>query len=128
MGITDDARPHLEKADEYLRAAHLVLAAGLANAACSLAVTSGINASDVICLLSIGRTSKGERHDAAVSALRRSGPVGDTLAPTLERLLAKKTKSQYSPASVSRADAEDATKRSTRLFEAAQELFRSTPR
>ena len=127
MRVTDAARPHLEKAEEYLRAAELVSRAGYVNAACSLAVTSGINSKDVICLLSVGRTDKPDRHGSAIVELRRSGPTGSAMASTFERLLSQKTKSQYSAAWIRPADAADAVKRADRLFAAAQELFRASP-
>lgn len=123
----DRAHPHLQKAEEYLTATRLTAQSGLSNAACSLAITSGINSKDVICLLSVGYSDKSVNHDSAVAELRRSGPVGAAMAPTLDRLLSEKTKSQYSPASVTRTDADDAEKRAARLFEAATVLFGSTP-
>lgn len=126
MSTRSDARPHLDKAEEYLESARLVLAHGSYNAACSLAVTSGINSKDVICLLSVGHTNKSDNHDKAVEELRRSGPVGQGVAPTMGKLLSKKTKSQYLGPSVTVADADAAVKRAERLFGVAKELFNST--
>lgn len=128
MSRRDQARAHLDKAAEYLDAARVVLDHGFHNATCSLAVTSGINAKDAICLLSVGHSDKSDQHDAAIAELRKSGPVGAALAPTLDRLLSKKAKSQYSSISMTPSDAEDATKRAARLFDAATDLYRSMPR
>lgn len=128
MTRKDEARPHLEKAQELLDAARLVLEYGHNNAACSLSVTAGINSKDVVCILSTGRTDKSDSHDKAVEDLSKSGPAGAHAAPTLKRLLTKKTKSQYSAPSVTQSDAEQCVKQAGRLVDDAKELFNSTPR
>jgi hypothetical protein len=128
MTRKDEARPHLEKAQEYLDAARLALEHGYNNAACSLSVTAGINSKDVVCILSVGYSDRGDSHDKAVEDLSKSGPTGAQSAPTLKRLLAKKTKSQYSAPSVTQSDAEQCVKQAGRIFDDAKELFNSTPR
>ncbi len=128
MSRKDEARPHLAKAEEYVDAAGLVMEYGRYNAACSLAVTAGINSKDVICILSVGYTDKSDNHGKAVDDLRKSGPIGKRMTETLRKLLGQKTKSQYSPASVSATDADAAVKRAERLFDAAKELFSTTAR
>lgn len=126
MTVKRDARPHLDKATEYLDAARIVLAEGYYNPAVSLAVTAGINSNDVICILSVGHTDRSDNHDKAVDKLRKSGPTGKKMADTLGRLLGKKTKSQYSSGSVSATDANDAVTRAGRLVDAARDLFNAT--
>jgi len=128
MTRKDDARPHLDKAEEYLQAAMIVAQDHRYNAACSLAVTSAINAKDVICILSVGFTDKSDSHDKAVAELRKSGPIGAQIAPTFSKLLSRKTKAQYSAPSVGVSDALDAVKRAERVFAVAKELYDSTPR
>jgi len=123
----DAARAHVTKAEEYLDAARIVLDHEYCNATCSLAVISGINAKDAICILSVGFTGKSDDHARAAAELRQSGAIGARLAPTLSRLLSVKAKSQYSAPSVTAADASDAVKRAERLITAARELLTSTP-
>lgn len=124
MSSVDEARQHVQKAEEYLRSARLVLTEGFTNAACSLAITSGINSKDAICLGSLGLTSKSDDHGRAVDELRRSGATGASMAPTLSRLLAKKSKSQYASTSISLTDAQDAVRRAERLWDAARDVLR----
>ena len=115
-------RQHLNKADEFLAAARLGLDAGLANAAASNAVLSGINSKDAICLALTSRTSKSQNHLQAVDELRRAGRSGKNLAPILQRLLQLKSRAQYENDSVSLRDATSAVVWATRLFEAACEV------
>ena len=77
MSRSLQVRQHLNKADEFLAAARLGLDAGLANAAASNAVLSGINSKDAICLALTSRTSKSQNHLQAVEELRRAGRSGD---------------------------------------------------
>ena len=115
-------RQHLNKADEFLAAARLGLDAGLANAAASNAVLSGINSKDAICLALTSRTSKSQNHLQAVEELRRAGRSGKNLAPVLQRLLQLKSRAQYENDSVSLRDATSAVAWANRLFEAACEV------
>jgi HEPN domain-containing protein len=110
MGALDDARSHLIKAKEFLDAARANLAAERFNAATSDAVVSGINSKDAICLRLTGRTGKTDSHQSAVAELKVSGREGADLAPTLDRLLKLKTRSQYETISVARRDAENASR------------------
>lgn len=127
MSPREQARLHVAKAEEYWVAARTVWAEGHVNATCSLAVTSGINSKDAICLLTVGRTGKSDDHRTAVDELRKSGPQGAALAPTLGRLLSKKSISQYASASLTRRDAEEALSRAERLLKSAHEALRSRP-
>lgn len=126
MSRKEEARPHLNRAEEYLDAARLILKHHHNNAACSLAVTSGINSKDVVCILSVAYADKSDNHAKAAEDLKKSGPVGAKMAPTLRRLLGGKSKVQYSPTSVTATDAEQAVTRAGRLFDDAKELFSST--
>ena len=122
MSRSLQVRQHLNKADEFLAAARLGLDAGLANAAASNAVLSGINSKDAICLALTSRTSKSQDHLQAVDELRRAGRSGKNLAPVLQRLLQLKSRAQYENDSVSLRDATSAVVWATRLFEAACEV------
>ena len=122
MSRSLQVRQHLNKADEFLAAARLGLDAGLANAAASNAVLSGINSKDAICLALTSRTSKSQDHLQAVEELRRAGRSGKNLAPILQRLLQLKSRAQYENDSVSLRDATSAVAWATRLFEAACEV------
>jgi hypothetical protein len=115
-----DARIHLAKAKEFLQAAEFNRDLALYNAATSDAVISGINSKDAICLALTGRTGKGDNHLEAVPELRRAGPAGAELAPTLSRLLKLKSKSQYTPQSVAAGDANKAIEWAERLLTAAE--------
>lgn len=126
MTPKQDARRHLDKAEEYAAAARVVLDLGHVNAACSLAVTAGINAKDAVCLLTVGYTDKADDHTKAVNELRRSGTTGRAMAETLRRLLGSKTKSQYSSSSINAKDAHDAVTRTGRLVDVAKEAFAAT--
>lgn len=124
MTARREAELHLAKSREFLQAARIVLEHGLANAACSLAITSGINSKDVVCLMTTGVSLKSDDHARAVEELRRSGNEGGAMAPTLSRLLTKKSKSQYASQAVSRTDADEAIRRASRLHASAQECLR----
>ena len=63
--------------------------------------------------------------DKAVADLKKSGPVGAKMAPTLNRLLSKKAKSQYAAPSVTAQDANDAVKQAERFYYEAKLLFTS---
>ena len=119
----DHAQRHLSKAREFLEAAEASRDLELYNAATSDAVISAINSKDAICLTLTGRTNKGENHNEAVSELRRAGPAGAVLAPTLSRLFKLKTKSQYSPVSVTPSDAGRAVQWAQRLITGAEDVF-----
>lgn len=125
MSALQDARAHLRKAREFLEAATINRELELFDAATSAAVISGINSKDAICLRLAGVAHKSEDHMAAVSELKAVGPAGAALAPTLNRLLRLKTKSQYAAASVAAADAAKAVDWAARLLEVAEEVVSS---
>jgi hypothetical protein len=120
-----EAELHLAKSREFLEAARIVLEHGLVNAACSLAIISGINSKDVVCVISTGASLKSDDHRRAVEELRRSGRVGGSMAPTLSRLLAQKSRSQYASRAINHTDAEDALRRAARLHASADDCLRT---
>ncbi len=123
MGALDDARSHLIKAAEFLAAARANLTADRFNAATSDAVVSGINSKDAICLKLTGRTAQTDNHHSAVAELKGSGREGADLAPTLDRLLKLKTRSQYQTISVARSDAENAARWAEKLEDGARRII-----
>jgi len=125
MTALGDARLHLGKAEEFLRAAEINLDLDLFNAATSDSVISGINSKDAVCLKLTGSTRKGDNHHEAVDELKRAGKAGSALAPTLSRLLRLKTKSQYQSMSVARQDAQNAVEWARRLLEGATTIVNS---
>lgn len=124
MTVTETARRHLDKAEEFLTEAHSSMRGGRPNVAASNAVIAGINAKDAICLALVGETSKSSDHRSAVGELRRAGSVGTDLSVTLDRLLKIKTKSQYQSVSVGAKDAEVAVRYADRMVEGARQVLR----
>ena len=122
MNALDEAKAHLEKAREFLEAAHLSNDLELYNAATSNAVVAGINSKDAICLKLTGRTAKTENHQEALAELRATGVKGRDLEPTLARLLKLKAKSQYQSAPVAAADAAKAVEWAGRMVDGATEV------
>ena len=122
MTPLEAARGHLTKAQEFLAEATSALANGHANVATSNAIIAGINAKDTICLVLVGKTAKAEDHRQAVGELRKAGKIGADLAPTLDRLLKSKTKSQYQSSSMAMKDAESAVNQATRLVDEASRV------
>jgi hypothetical protein len=116
------ARGHVAKAQEFLSEAEAALRNGHPNVATSNAVIAGINAKDAICLVLVGATSKAADHSQAVPELRKAGKAGALLAPTLDRLLKPKTKSQYQSISVSTKDAVFAVRQAGKLVAEAAKL------
>jgi hypothetical protein len=113
---------HLAKAREFLEAAEASRNRKLYNAATSDAIISAINSKDAICLALTGRTSKSDNHADAVPELKRAGPAGADLSPTLNRLLKLKTKSQYAPLSVAPSSANKAVEWAQRMFTGARDV------
>ena len=122
MRSLDEAKAHLEKAEEFLVAAVHNHDLGLYSAATSDAVVSGINAKDAICLKLTGSTRKADDHTAAVAELRRAGREGAQLAQTLDRLLKLKSKAQYQTSAIPARDADHALRWAGKLSEAARRI------
>ncbi len=127
MTPLETARGHLAKAEEFLAEAKSALANEHADAATSNAVIAGINAKDAICLVLTGKTAKADDHRPAVVELRQAGKIGAELAPTLDRLLKPKTKSQYQSLSIAIKDAEAAAGHAARLVDAATRTVPAPP-
>lgn len=125
MTAAADARAHLMKAREFLEAAEVELAGALYTASTSSSVLAGINAKDVICLRTTGRTGKSDDHRSAVVELAASGPAGRDLESTFRRLIALKTRSQYTAGPMSAADAQKAFGWATRMAQAAADAMAS---
>jgi hypothetical protein len=114
-----DAKAHLDKAREFLESARDEYDFERYNAAVSLAVTSGINSKDAICLKTTRKTSKTENHNEAVRELKMSGPDGASLETTFRRLLGLKPKSQYQATPVSASNARDAVGWAQKMYDVA---------
>ena len=125
MGIPPETAGHLAKAAEFLEVARAALERDLYSGAASNAVTAGINAKDVICLVETGKTSKSDDHQQAVDELRHSGRRGEELASTLKRLIALKPKAQYRPVPVTAAEARHAVEWAARMLAAARDVMPS---
>lgn len=125
MSALCDAQLHLAKAEEFLTAAEVSRDLELFNAATSDAVVSGINSKDALCLKLTGKTVKSDNHTAAVAELKKAGPAGAKLAPTLQRLLKLKTRSQYQTMTIARQDATVAVDWARNLYEGARTVVQS---
>lgn len=122
MSALEDARAHLAKAREFLRAAEFGNDLEQYNVAASNAVISGINSKDAVCLRLTGKTEKSDAHQQAVAELKNSGPAGAGLATTFSRLLKLKTKAQYQTNSVAAADAAKTIEWAERMLEVAEQV------
>lgn len=116
------ARAYVSKADEYLAAAANELAAGRSIAAPSLAIHAAINAADAVTGRRMGRRAAGQDHDHVLSLLREAGKDGAEVEKELARLLPLKTKTEYEPDEVPRAEAARAVERARRCVEVARRL------
>ncbi|GIG35902.1 DNA-binding protein [Cellulomonas pakistanensis] len=125
MTALSDARAHLAKAREFLEAAEVELSGELYTAAASSAVLAGINAKDVICLRTTGRTGKADDHRAAAAELAASSSVGRGLEPTFRRLIAMKTRAQYTAGPMGAADAHRAVSWAERMVQSAADVVAS---
>lgn len=73
-----------------------------------------------------GRTEKSDDHKSAVPEFRKARREAAELAPTLDRLLSLKTKSQYQSVSVSAKEARDAVKYAQKLYDGAVRILGSS--
>jgi hypothetical protein len=125
MTALTDARAHLAKAREFLEAADVELSGALYSAATSSSVLAGINAKDAICLRTTGRTGKADDHRSAVAELAASGPAGRDLESTFRRLVALKSRAQYTAGPVGATDAHKALTWAIRMVQAAADVTAS---
>lgn len=116
------ARAYVSKAEEYLSAAAAELNAGRTIASTSLAIHAGINASDAVTGVRLGRRAAGQDHDEVLVLLRTAGPDGQAVAKDLMRLLPMKTKAEYEPDDIPRSDAVKAVDRAHRIVEVARRV------
>ncbi|MGH9024472.1 MAG: HEPN domain-containing protein [Acidimicrobiia bacterium] len=119
------AQAYVSKAGEYLSAATSELDADRPIAATSLAIHAGINAADGVTGMRLGQRAAGQDHEEALVLLRTAGPDGTAVAKELARLLPMKTRAEYEPNEVSRADASKAVEHARRIVEVARRLERA---
>ena len=112
-------RAKVAKAEEFLTAAELSLELSAYNAATSLAVSAGINASDSMILAKGGVLPNASDHQQSTRTLRRIDP---SAAVQLNRLLGLKNKSQYALQMCTRSDADVAVKAAEKLLEKVKAL------
>jgi HEPN domain-containing protein len=115
-------RGYVAKAEEYLAAATSELEAGRSIAATSLAIHAAINAADAVTGRRMGRRAAGEDHREVLALLRDAGKDGAAVERELARLLALKTKAEYEPDEIPRAEAGRAVERARRCVEVARRL------
>lgn len=115
-------RVYVGKAEEYLSAATAELDADRPIAATSLAIHAGINAADAVTGVRLGVRAAGQDHDEAIGLLRTAGPDGVAVAKELGRLLPMKTRAEYEPEDIPKADAARAVERARRIVEVARRI------
>lgn len=110
---------HLEKANQYLRAAQHSLETGDLDAAGGNAVLAGINAAD--CVSGIVNADRWNGpHEQAAAHVKRAGDEGRAVAAQLTKLLRKKTQAHYEQARLRPAEVTDLVKAAERAVEAAE--------
>ena len=115
-------RAYVAKAEEYFAAATDELAAGRSIAATSLAIHAAINAADAVTGRRMGRRSAGEDHREVLDLLREAGKDGAAVEKELARLVPLKTKTEYEPDEIPRAEAARAVARARRCVDVARRL------
>ncbi|HMJ03068.1 MAG TPA: hypothetical protein VK506_09000 [Conexibacter sp.] len=97
-----EARTRLEHARKFLEVATLVAHETgdtgdleYASVSATLAVMSGIAASDAACCKALGRRARGQDHREAETLLAAIEPGGRQAAGSLQRLLGLKDEAQY---------------------------------
>jgi uncharacterized protein (UPF0332 family) len=113
---------YINKAEEYLAAATNELNEGRSIAATSLAIHAAINASDAVTGVRLGRRAAGEDHDQVLVLLREAGKDGAEVERHLGRLLPLKTKAEYEPDDISKANAAKAVERAARCVAVARSI------
>ncbi len=115
-------RSYAGKAEEYLAAAVSELEAGRSIAATSLAIHAAINAADAVTGRRIGLRAAGQDHDQVLLLLRDAGRDGAVVEKELARLLPLKTRTEYEPDEIPRAEAARAVDRARRCVDVAGRL------
>ena len=123
------ARSYLAKANEFLAASRTAAADGQADAALLMAVHSGISACDAVTIALAGVRSADPDHLPAADLLETIAARADEVrerANQLRSLLKMKNLVEYEDNRASAAQAQDGTKRASRLAEwAAAQLARA---
>ena len=107
-------RAKLTKAEEFLSVAEFAMELAAYNAAASLAVSAGINASDSMILASGGVLPNASDHRQSTRTLKRLNPGASA---QLTRLLGVKNKAQYLLQMCTKSDAEIAIRAASKLME-----------
>ena len=115
-----DAEIRIAQAIKFLEVAELVAGAAAAekdysSVAASLAVLSGIAASDAASCVALGRRSRSLNHHDAEQLISQIVPGGPTAAANLRRLLNLKDEAQYGVIHVSGQDLRSALRRAEQL-------------
>ncbi len=119
LGVADALR-HLDKAQEYLRAAQRSLDEGDLDAAGGTAVLAGINAADCVSGIVQGNRWNGA-HEQAAAHVKQAGGDGKAVATQLAKLIRKKTQTHYEQTRLRPAEASG-------LVQAAQRAVASAER
>jgi hypothetical protein len=123
-----DARIRARQARAFLETASLIVDVddelATPGVAATLAVLSGIAASDALCCQNLGRRARGQDHREATGLLAQVEPDGPALAKLLARLLEIKDNAQYGTVYLQPARARTAIRHAARLTEAAEVSLR----
>jgi hypothetical protein len=109
----------LHQAEAALEVAELILDEedlAMPGMAASLAVISGIAASDAACCARLGKRARGEAHIQAADVLETVSPGGREMAKDLRRLVNRKDDSHYGLSFVTRTDAQSMVRWARRLI------------
>ncbi len=105
----------MAKAKRFMEVAEVARSADYYDSVVSLAVSAGINYSDALCLISLGRYSSGGSHEDIFALLRKCSGAGDSVARHLRPLLRVKSKAQYSINVCSAKEADDTLRHAERI-------------
>lgn len=116
---TAEAHRHLEKAQEYLRAAQRSLTGGDLAAAAGNAVLAGINAADCVSGMIQGNRWNGA-HEQAAAHVKKAGTDGRVVAAQLGKLVRKKTQVHYEQTRIRPKQASELVQAAERALAAAE--------
>jgi hypothetical protein len=123
-----DAKTRLRNARKFIEVAELVAGEGdeieYASQAASLAVLAGIAASDAACCKALGRRSRGQDHQAAITLVEQVTPGGTRAAQRLNRLLSLKDEAHYGLFDVGGQDLKSALRQASQLVAFAEQTLR----
>ena len=108
----------LQRAEEFLDAAHGSFARGHLHAATSNAVHAAIAAMDAVTVFHAGKRSASDRHEEAVDLVKSLGLADPELSKRLVqlgRLLGMKNRAEYADTRIKRGEAEDAVRTAERI-------------